>query len=422
MPSARRVPTNETIETYNSAGGANYTSFATWEALRDVDLVATTTSYGLRVTGVGPHNTSASVSGSVSNSIYWRRVFADPSVKHTGSPGTGASFINGSAATFSLAEEYSQLQDIEVTTSAAPGNVDIFRLNSNGAAIIGCIASDYVDDGAVSLNTTGIVYAIDCLFVRGINAIKDSSTGSLYARNVTIKTMSGQGVQGDGVIAINCITQGCVTAGYHAAVSTTTCLSDDATGDIQATLTFVDADNDNYRLTASDTAAIGSGTDLSAAATYPFDDDIVGETRVAPWDIGAFKYIDPVLPVDISETALASDAFTVAVSMAHQLQEMALAGDLWAQNIIANLMFTEGAVASDTYAQSLSASLSISEIALTSDTWIGRLYASATISEIALASDMFNTFSPAERGMIHAIIRIMPAITARIDINKHYNE
>lgn len=49
--------------------------------------------------------------------------------------------------------------------------------------------------------------------------------------------------------------------------------------------TFVGASD--YHLDPGDTAALGLGTDLSGDADYPFDFDIDGETRSAPWDIGA---------------------------------------------------------------------------------------------------------------------------------------
>lgn len=430
MVSARRVPTNELIETYNKAGGADYDSFAVWESLRDVNLPAITTSYGLKVVGLGPHADSLLLFGSTTNASYWRRVFLDPSVMHDGTPNVGAYFNTdpGGLALFRITENYSQIQDIVAsTTRNSVASRAVFSLEASiGGAFVGCISDHPVNTGGLqhgfecALTVSGTGRLVDCISIGAQNVGFNYVNGAPRVLNCTAIGSGGIGFK-NGYTYINCIAQQNISSGFEG-VSKTTCISDDTTGNIQATLTFVDAPNDNYRLDASDTAAIGAGTDLSADATYPFDDDIVGETRTAPWDVGAFKFIDPVLPVEISETALASDAFTVAASMAHQLQEMALAGDSWAQNMIANLMLTDGAVASDSYTPSLSASLSISEIVLASDTWIGRLYASATISEIALASDMFDTFNPVERGMIHAIIRIMPAISARIDINKHYNE
>lgn len=55
------------------------------------------------------------------------------------------------------------------------------------------------------------------------------------------------------------------------------------------TLTFVDAGNDNYHLTAAD-AAIAIGTNLSADAGLSFSTDIDNDTR-STWNMGADEYI-----------------------------------------------------------------------------------------------------------------------------------
>ena len=63
----------------------------------------------------------------------------------------------------------------------------------------------------------------------------------------------------------------------------------DASGNIQATLTFVDTANKNFHLAVSDAAAIGAGYNLASA----FTGDIDGETRDANWDIGADEIVLP---------------------------------------------------------------------------------------------------------------------------------
>jgi len=54
------------------------------------------------------------------------------------------------------------------------------------------------------------------------------------------------------------------------------------------TFTFVDTTKGKYQLAGTDAGAKGFGTNLSADATLPFSDDIVGAARSDPWDIGAF--------------------------------------------------------------------------------------------------------------------------------------
>jgi hypothetical protein len=59
---------------------------------------------------------------------------------------------------------------------------------------------------------------------------------------------------------------------------------------INQVVSFVDAAADDYHLADDDTGAIGYGLDLSADPTYPFNDDIDGDTRYDPWDIGADQH------------------------------------------------------------------------------------------------------------------------------------
>jgi len=59
------------------------------------------------------------------------------------------------------------------------------------------------------------------------------------------------------------------------------------------TVAFVDADNRDLHLSASDTAARGQGTNLSSDSYLPFSTDIDGQDRGgsgASWDIGADEY------------------------------------------------------------------------------------------------------------------------------------
>jgi hypothetical protein len=69
-------------------------------------------------------------------------------------------------------------------------------------------------------------------------------------------------------------------------------LADDATSPDDAfdsqVINFVDPVGKDFRLRADDTAAIGTGVDLSADAFRPFSVDITNQVRTAPWDIGAF--------------------------------------------------------------------------------------------------------------------------------------
>ena len=50
---------------------------------------------------------------------------------------------------------------------------------------------------------------------------------------------------------------------------------------------FIDEANKDFHLSSSDTCARDSGIDLSSDPYLSFSDDIDGELRISPWDIGA---------------------------------------------------------------------------------------------------------------------------------------
>lgn len=64
---------------------------------------------------------------------------------------------------------------------------------------------------------------------------------------------------------------------------------------------FMDVDSDDFRLRV-DSPAIGIGADLSGE----FTDDILGDTRTLPWDIGAYKASGPTAPTSLSSVAVGS--------------------------------------------------------------------------------------------------------------------
>lgn len=63
------------------------------------------------------------------------------------------------------------------------------------------------------------------------------------------------------------------------------------TGLRNLTATYVNAAGFDCRLDASDTVAKDAGSDRSGDSLFPFNVDIVGSTRGASWDIGAFELV-----------------------------------------------------------------------------------------------------------------------------------
>ena len=92
-------------------------------------------------------------------------------------------------------------------------------------------------------------------------------------------------------LLLQCPTGALLNYASDGAATTSTILTQDASAPGTAldnmTVTFVDAANWDYHLSASDTSAKNAGTDLSGDATYPFSTDCDVATRSAPWDIGS---------------------------------------------------------------------------------------------------------------------------------------
>ena len=74
---------------------------------------------------------------------------------------------------------------------------------------------------------------------------------------------------------------------------------------------YVDADNGDFRIAASDTALIGLGTNVSSLALPDIDVDLYGNSRGTTWDIGAMSLastVDPTLLVKLEfEDSFADD-------------------------------------------------------------------------------------------------------------------
>jgi len=131
----------------------------------------------------------------------------------------------------------------------------------------------------------------------------------VYLYNITVQNCA-IGVNGgnSSIRAKNVITQDCTNGfngTFHAASDyNISDIASDAPGthSKQATVSFLDKANDDFHLSVSDTAAHDFGTNLTGDASFPFTDDIDGNTRPASgsWDAGADELIGtpPVLVID----------------------------------------------------------------------------------------------------------------------------
>lgn len=321
MASARKKGTNEVISTYGNAT-RDYTALATWAAATDNDLVTLAQSEVLECyDDAASFNDSVYLGDALCNASYFRIIRPAAGHGHDGTPNNGVYFVctaDVADAVFWVYESYSQVQDIIASYNGQnTGRRCVFVLNNGvsftNSALIGCIAYN-----SSNTNVTGTLngfysrpngaaikqFMIDCLAHNmttpngtGIAAgFKIDTVGTIYWYNCS---SIGNETNGFYQTAGTAITKNCCSSGnvndWVGTFTKTTCTAEDATP------TYVNAANDDFHLAAGDTVCRGNGTDLSADAIYPFDDDIDGRPRVSAWDIGFDEYTS-IVPIIMQQT------------------------------------------------------------------------------------------------------------------------
>jgi hypothetical protein len=311
MASSRRTGTNESIDTYHSGGGKDYSSITAWESDTDVNLVSAQISYVLECYA-GIHTIGQlQLSAAVTDSSYFRIVRPAAGQGHKGKPtgdGSNVEFQTTYAGNWISNAEgtngISQIQDC-VFKQVFDSNIYKAVLSGGyGSAYVGCICYDYSGNHGklhawnAGTSNTPYVCFINCLAINGERAIRLPSNDAIRCYNCTAENMSQVAVEvtsGSTLISKNCIYEDESITGTH---TKTTCIVSSPTG-----VTYRDSGNDDYHLDYTDTTAKGQGTDLSADADYAFDDDInqgvmgakkAGQTRGTSgktWDIGFDEYM-----------------------------------------------------------------------------------------------------------------------------------
>lgn len=166
------------------------------------------------------------------------------------------------------------------------------------------IGNSGMQKGTLAVITNNIVKGSGIRFDFGIGV--HDNTSAFVANNTVYGTNGGDDCYrlstdaSTTQIAVNNIAQNCADA-YDGSFDSGTGdnLSDlaVATGQgsdiINTTLTFINPADLDFRLAASDTAAVDSGTDVRNLSLYSLMlYDISGVTRSTPFDLGAFQYVD----------------------------------------------------------------------------------------------------------------------------------
>lgn len=306
MASSRRTGTNEgrwngsalatdRVNTYDSAGGKDYTSLVTWEQATDIDVGEVSPVIECYS---GTHALSAQVSlaGATNTSATYRRIIrAASTARHAGVPTAGVIFTGAiDYGLFVLNEPYAILQDVHIVNATNSANYTggVVLGNQAGLQVVGCLlkatnAGSAVASGVYAETAFNDFVVVNCIaYECKTNGFSLRGTSSIIYNCTAV----GNGNYGFGSTQStmgtvkNCLAQSNTGGDFRDSTwaGSATCLSSDTTSPTEAlrskTVTFVDADNDDYRIT-NDADAVGAGTDLSSDPVFAFDDDIAFTTR-----------------------------------------------------------------------------------------------------------------------------------------------
>lgn len=295
--------------TTNGTAGATraYASMAEWEAARQAVLAD---SEEVQCCGTAADTTSCTVAGWTTTASFYISIVGNPTDTNGAHAGTWSTSkyrmeIASAAGTNGvwLAEEYSRVASIQVQVTqanvVAGGGRFCYLIDefaTSDMRVEQCIAKGVVS----GTNTVGLAgffgnngVVRNCLAYDFVNAAEVDMNGFLTFSSLTgtYQNCTGHNCYdafkrgGGTMVATNCGAAAFTHAGFQGTITQTTCSS--------TTPTFANEAGDDFHLASGDTTWKGQGTDLSGTFTI----DIDGETRSAPWDIGADEVIVAATPM-----------------------------------------------------------------------------------------------------------------------------
>lgn len=342
MASSRRAGTNTAgvvspgaegafesgANSFGTAGaGRDYTSLTQWETDTDVNLTSQTLD-GTPGSSVSPtiecYDDAASFETTVyyagasnTSSSYFRRITVAATARHNGVPGAGVKFTGPSAAgyCFGLGEAYFHLHDVEVAMSVnnATNGMCVQNLGASYQELVGLLltatnAGSGVHDGIQGVQNN-ITRVINCIaYECEGNGIRLRHASSLSYNNTSVhNTLYGYQYTTAEPIYKNSLAEDNGSGDWNTSGGGSgTDYNTSGDGDSTAPgtnhwhedATYTDESGNTWTLAA---ATPHAGTNLSADATFAFDDDIAYNTR-STWDIGASEYVSSVTPLTFTAT------------------------------------------------------------------------------------------------------------------------
>jgi hypothetical protein len=297
---------NKTV-TVRPSGGT-YTTLAaaiTGEVTANADLTAAGMNGILTISiegdwSGGADTTAVNVIGFTVDSTHYVNIITDSANKAGTSWSTNKYrlIVLSYGNILTLSNRYTRAIGLQGSNTRNGGSC-VFQTSELYCLFDSCLAyNSYSSYGAIG-SSADYTTIINCIVYKitgiGINA----NHSSVY--NSDAVNCSSYGIRVDashtGVVK-NCYSGGNSGADYSNAgtLTFTTCYSEDGTESTPtaafstSTFTNVTAGSENLSLPLG-SGLIGAGTDLRSDATWPFDYDIIGTTRGATWDVGAFEYV-----------------------------------------------------------------------------------------------------------------------------------
>lgn len=294
----------DTIKTVKSSGG-DYSSLSAWEAGQQKVIAAGDTEqaecYAFQDT------TIVTIDGWTTVATGYIRIYTPTAERHNGTLGTGYRLVANAAfnRVLRINEDFVRLEGIAIrhSTTAFNGSENaIFNSNSGSTRDIR-IEKCLITGGIQSINSSGGVLKVancfiftggptafvssfgpsapndaiyNCTAVAATNGIT-SSGGTCLVKNCYVSAASGTEFSSSGQTRTTC-----AHASSASWSNSTASIAYDTTN-----FTNVTAGSEDLHLVSGASATLKTGgTDLSADATFPFSDDIDGDTR-SDWGIGA---------------------------------------------------------------------------------------------------------------------------------------
>jgi len=303
------MATNKTVK----PSGGDYTSLAGWEDDIEGDLtdsgIAAVVCYSLNDT------TAVLIDGWLTTANDRIEISVDSSAYHGGKwDGTKYNLINNTSRPFKVVEEYVRVTGLQIKGTYDYGQhvVNVYCVtNTSDIRFKNIIAWEAAASGTSAGIAVGggTVQIINSLAYGGL--VSTSSAFYIYygATAPIVSVLNGVGCAHVGygvyrtsgtVVVKNCYCGGNGVADYNGTMTMTTCASSDSTGSAGlqtiaysastgAKFVNISAGTEDFHI-QSGSSLIDVGTDLNAT----FTDDIDGDTRSVPWDIGVDEYVSGI--------------------------------------------------------------------------------------------------------------------------------